>query len=140
MEKAIPLLTIIQCDTVTVVIVTAFMHQFPHPAVLSIVHDRNLFMDSNTSFHTKKYPSTIQYIFRANCGGQLEKFTKNSHLKHMNTPYRTKFPLYIRSFSPQKLPSVFSYLQKIRRRFSCNGFYGLGWYSNLYPTPATLLI
>ena len=30
----------------------------------------------------------------------------------MNTPYRTKFPLYIRSFSPQKLPSVFSYLQK----------------------------
>ena len=38
-------LTIIQCDTVTVVIVTAFMYQLTHPAVLRIIHNRNLIVD-----------------------------------------------------------------------------------------------
>lgn len=69
-------------------------------------------MDSNTSFHTKKYPSTIQYILGQILGGMFEKFTKNSHLKYANTHYRTKFLLYIRSFFSEKLLSVHKFLQK----------------------------
>lgn len=47
-------LPIVQRDAVTVVIVAALMHQFPHPSVLRIIHNRNLIADKNTSFLTVK--------------------------------------------------------------------------------------
>ena len=59
-------LPIIQKNAVAVIVVAALMHQFTLPAVLRIIHNRNLTMDKNTAFLTaKKCPSTIQFIFGA---------------------------------------------------------------------------
>ena len=59
-------LPVIQKNTVAAIVVAALMHQLTHPAVLRIIHNRNLTIDKNTSFLTaKKYPSTIQFIFGA---------------------------------------------------------------------------
>lgn len=51
-------------ETVAAVVVAALMYQPAHPAVLRIIHHRNLIVDKNTSFLTvKKYPFTIHFIF-----------------------------------------------------------------------------
>ena len=43
-------LPVVQKNTVSVIVVAALVYQFTHPAVLRIIHHRNLIVDKNTSF------------------------------------------------------------------------------------------
>jgi len=56
-------LSIVQRDTVAVVIVAAFMYQLSRPAVLLVVHDRHLILNMYTSFLTVKNIPSLYISF-----------------------------------------------------------------------------
>lgn len=58
-------LSIVQRDTVAVVIVAAFMYQLSCPVVLLVAHNRYFVLYIHHLLTVRKYPSTIPFIFGA---------------------------------------------------------------------------
>lgn len=58
-------LSIVQRDTVAIVIVAAFMYQLSYPAVLPITHNRYFVLYIHHLLTVRKYPFTIPFIFGA---------------------------------------------------------------------------
>lgn len=62
-------LSIVQRDTVAVVIVAAFMYQLSYPAVLLVAHNRYFVLYIHHLLTVRKYPFTIPFIFGAKWRG-----------------------------------------------------------------------
>lgn len=76
-------LPVIQKNTAAAVVVAALMHQFTHPAVLRIIHHRNLIVDKNTSFLTVKISLYYTVYFWGKMTGAFCKI----HKKFIITAY-----------------------------------------------------